>query len=379
MVKKKNLIILLFVLIGSVHGLNSISLNIFLTWVFIGLWIFFIIKIFENIKQHREFNSPYNTAFFVILPLFIGIFYSMWGYYTSFFGENLIMNSNIYFSLWSLIFGFPFVLYGSYSLYRCFKKYNVIYFGRRAVKAKVVGYLLSISIIFGIILYWIIFYSIIEFFNYLLIPLHFSLDLNLLIIFILTILNLILFGFLNPQRRLAPLTREYIAQRTRRVNALTRPSIHNQRVETTSRSTSPSTRTVTRSSTASYRSSRITPKSKSHARRTTITTETKKTKTNLKIRNINVYKPKAAFLTEEDFKCIFCFKLPKFSEDKGRGIILCPNCRYPSHADEFKDWLKTSNLCSRCSAPIPSSFRRNPRIISIKNYISIYKQILKKT
>ena len=379
MVKKKNLIILLFVLIGSVHGLNSISLNIFLTWVFIGLWIFFIIKIFENIKQHREFNSPYNTAFFVILPLFIGIFYSMWGYYTSFFGENLIMNSNIYFSLWSLIFGFPFVLYGSYSLYRCFKKYNVIYFGRRAVKAKVVGFLLSFSIIFGIILYWIIFYSIIEFFNYLLIPLHFSLDLNLLIIFILTILNLILFGFLNPQRRLAPLTREYIAQRTRRVNALTRPSIHNQRVETTSRSTSPSTRTVTRSSTASYRSSRITPKSKSHARRPTITTETKKTKTNLKIRNINVYKPKAAFLTEEDFKCIFCFKLPKFPEDKGRGIILCPNCRYPSHADEFKDWLKTSNLCSRCSAPIPSSFRRNPRIISIKNYISIYKQILKKT
>ncbi len=378
MVKKKNLIILLFVLIGSVHGLISISLNIFLTWVFIGLWIFFIIKIFENIKQHREFNSPYNTAFFVILPLFIGIFYSMWGYYTSFFGENLIMNSNIYFSLWSLIFGFPFVLYGSYSLYRCFKKYNVIYLGRRAVKAKVVGYLLSFSIIFGIILYWIIFYSISEFFNSLLIPLHFSLDLNLLIIFILTILNLILFGFLNPQRRLSPLTREYIAQRTRRVNALTRPSIHNQRVKTTRRSTSPSTRTVTRSTTASYRSSRITPKSKNNARRTTITTETKKTKTNLKIRNINVYKPKAAFLTEEDFKCIFCFKLPKFPQDKGRGIILCPNCRYPSHADEFKDWLKTSNLCSRCSAPIPSSFRRNPRIISIKNYISIYKQILKK-
>ena len=196
--------------------------------------------------------------------------------------------------------------------------------------------------------------------------------------FILTILILILFGFLNPQRSLSPLTREYIAQRTRRINALTRPNINRQRVERTSRSTSPSTRTVTRSTTTAYRSSRSTPKSKSNARRRTITTETKKTTTSVKIRNINAYKPKAAFLTQEDFKCIFCFKLPKFPEDKGRGIILCPNCRYPSHADEFKDWLKTSNLCSRCSAPIPSNFRRNPRIISIKNYISIYKQILKK-
>jgi hypothetical protein len=40
--------------------------------------------------------------------------------------------------------------------------------------------------------------------------------------------------------------------------------------------------------------------------------------------------------------------------------------------------MRTSNLCSRCSAPIPNNFRRNPRVVSVKNYILIYKQFLKK-
>ncbi|MFX0105165.1 MAG: hypothetical protein ACFE75_06715, partial [Candidatus Hodarchaeota archaeon] len=91
------------------------------------------------------------------------------------------------------------------------------------------------------------------------------------------------------------------------------------------------------------------------------------------------YRPKAANLSLEDFKCIFCFKLPELPKDNGRGIILCPNCRYPAHADEFKDWLRTSGLCSRCNAPIPSNYRRNPKIISVKNYIIIYKGILRKS
>ncbi|MHA1509547.1 MAG: hypothetical protein ACTSO6_12680, partial [Promethearchaeota archaeon] len=96
------------------------------------------------------------------------------------------------------------------------------------------------------------------------------------------------------------------------------------------------------------------------------------------VRNINNYRPRGSFLSLEDFKCIFCFKLPKLPEDRGRGVVVCPKCRYPSHADEFKDWMRTSNLCSRCSAPIPPSFRRNPRVISVKNYTIIYKQFLKK-
>ncbi len=372
MVKKKGLriIILIFLIIGLIHGLISYSLTILFTWLLIGLWIVFTIRIFENIKHHREFNSPHNTAFFVILPLFIGIFYSIWGSFTGLLGESLI--SGVYFSFWSLIFAFPFVMYGLYSLYLCFKKYNIIYFGRKSVKARALGYILSFSVLIFIIAYWITLYNFIEF------P---PVDLNLLLLFIAIVLILIVFGFTSTSPSIPTLTRNYIAERTRRINNLTTPSTQRQRARTTrTTNTSPSTRTTTRTTRSRTQSSRTNPKShKQTARtRTTNTTRTTRVKPTSKVRDLNKYKPRASYLTVDDFKCIFCFNLPKLPGDRGRGIVVCPNCRYPAHADEFKDWMRTSNLCSRCSATIPSSFRRNPRIISVKNYLIIYRHFLKK-
>ena len=373
MVKKKGFVIIfiIFLIIGIIHGaIISISLNIFLTWPLIGLWIILTLRIIGNIKRHREFNSPHNTAFFVVIPLFIGIFYSIWGYFTGILGENLIEGSSLYFSWWSIIFGFPFVLYGSYSLYRCFKKYNVIYFGTKSVKANAVGYALSFITILFIIIYWVVFYTFIEFYNSPLPPFHFSLDLNLLIFLIITILILIAFGFISSQRSLPALTQDYITQRTRRLNSLTSPSISNSsRSQRLSRATPPSritTRTTIRTTPTSHKK----------------TTKTRKTTTtklrSVKAQDFRRYKPKASYLSVEDFKCIFCFKLPKLPDDRGRGIVICPNCRYPAHADEFKDWMRTSNLCSRCSAPISSNYRRNPKIISVKNYLIIYSHFIKK-
>ena len=372
MTRKKTITVIftIFLLIGVIHGLLSYSFFNFATWLLIGLWLIFTLKIFENIKRHREFNSPHNTAFFVILPLWVGIFYSIWGYYTGILGENLL--GGIYFSLWSLIFALPFIIYGSYSLYRCFKKYNVIYFGTKAVKARKLGYILSFSVIIFILTYWITFYGVIE---------SFPLDLNLLLLLIATILIVIIFGFTNKRSSLPALTRDYITNRTRTINNLTTPTTQRQRARTTRvTNPTPSTRTTTRTTRSASRSSRTTPTSHRQTTRTKTSNKTHKTtvKPTSKVRNLNNFKPRASYLSLEDFKCIFCFKLPKLPEDRGRGVVVCPKCRYPSHADEFKDWMRTSNLCSRCSAPIPPSFRRNPRVISVKNYTVIYKQFLKK-
>jgi hypothetical protein len=372
MVKNKNLTIIfcIFLIIGLIHGLISFSFLNFATWILIGLWLIFTIKLFENIKRHREFNSPHNTAFFVIVPLGIGIFYSIWGFYTEILGENLLVV--VYFSVWSLIFAFPFILYGSYSLYRCFKKYNVIYFGTKAVKARKLGFILSFTVLIFILTYWISFYSAIE---------SFPLDLNLLLLFLTTILIVIVFGFTSTRSSLPTLTRDYIANRTRTINNLTTPTTQKQRVRTTRvTNPTPSTRTTTHTSRSRTQSSRTTPTSRRQTTRTKTSnkTHTTKVKPTQKIQNINKFRPKGSYLSLDDFKCIFCFKLPKHPEDRGRGVVICPNCRYPSHADEFKDWMQTSNLCSRCSAPIPSNFRRNPRVVSVKNYVVIYKQLLKK-
>ena len=372
MVKNKILTIIftLFLIIGVVHGLISYSFTNFATWLLIGLWLIFTLKIFENIKRHREFNSPHNTAFFVIVPLGIGIFYSIWGFHTGILGENLL--GGVYFSLWSLIFAFPFILYGSYSLYRCFKKYNVIYFGTKAVKARILGYILSFLVLIFIFTYWVSFYSVIE---------SFPLDFNLLLLLIATILIVIVFGFTNKRSSLPALTRDYIANRTRSINNLTTPTTQRQHVRTTRvNNPTPSTRKTTRTTRSRTQSSRTTPTSRRQTTRTKTSnkTHTTKGKSTLKARNLTNFKPRASYLALEDFKCIFCFKLPKLPEDRGRGVVVCPKCRYPSHADEFKDWMRTSNLCSRCSAPIPSNFRRNPRVISVKNYMVIYKHFLKK-
>jgi len=384
MVKIKTVIIILgiFSLIGIIHGITTASFNVFITWLLIGIWSIFSFKVFKNIKRYRSFHSPYNTAFFIIGPLVVGIFYSIWGYFTGLLGENLIEGGYLYFSLWSLIFGFPYIIFGSLSLYRCFKKYNVIYFGTKSIKARRLGYLLSISVLFFIIMFWVSFYSIVDFYESLLIPLHFSIDLNLLLLFISTLLIMIISGLSGTRSQLPQLTRKYIAQRVNNINNLTSPTRNRDHIRTTTRSSStPTTRTTTRTSRSVSHSLRSTPTTRRQttSSRTKTTTKTAARKPitmsqNAKnSRNLIIYKPRAANLSIEDFKCIFCFKLPEFPEDKGRGIVLCPNCRYPAHADEFKDWLKSSGLCSRCNAPIPASYKRNPKIIAVKNYLTAFK------
>ncbi|MHA2183539.1 MAG: hypothetical protein ACXAAI_00965 [Promethearchaeota archaeon] len=386
MAKIKSVIITLtiFSLIGIIHSVIQNSIAIFLSWFLIGIWVIYSFKVIKNIKQYREFNSPHNTAFFTIGPAFIGIFYSIWGNFTDLLGSNLLANSNIYLSWWSILFGLPYVLYSSISLYRCFKKYNVIYFGTKSIKARKFGYILGFFIMLYIIIYWGSFYLLVN-----------LIDLNLLIMLISTILTLIIAGFFSSRSQLPQLTRDYIAQRTNRLNQLTTPSRNasprRQTIRTSTRSSpTPSARTVSRSSRSVSNSTRSTPNGHIQTRSTRVKTTTrtttrrttgKPTRSNQgtsRHLNVKIYRPKAANLSIEDFKCIFCFKLPELPKDNGRGIILCPNCRYPAHADEFKDWLRTSGLCSRCNAQIPSSYRRNPKIISVKTYSIAYKDFLKK-
>ena len=94
--------------------------------------------------------------------------------------------------------------------------------------------------------------------------------------------------------------------------------------------------------------------------------------------NLNKLKPKGTILFKEDFKCIFCFQLPKLPEDEKRGIIICPHCRHPAHADEFRTWLKSSRLCSRCDRPFSINFIQNIEIIPTPVYIKAMKIIMKK-
>ena len=114
------------------------------------------------------------------------------------------------------------------------------------------------------------------------------------------------------------------------------------------------------------KSSQVRPKQKKEKKKPKIKEKVKK------------FAPKVGRVNIEDFKCIFCFKLPELPADKGRAIVLCPICKHPAHLDEFRDWLKRSKRCSRCDAPIPLAFRRKTTVIPIKFYVKVIK-IYKKT
>jgi len=382
--KWKIFIILIIVIIPIIIGISLESINALLSWFFIEFWLFFTIIFLKKIKTSREFNSPHNISFFIFGPLLIGIFYTIWGYFAfTGFPERNLLSSPLYLSTWNIFLAFPYILYGLFSLNSCFRKYDLIYiYKNKSVKARPLAFLYSIflliiSITFLILASW---------YRYL-----FSLDLthsNIDLLLLLTIIidGLLLFahGLIIKKPALPEITPDLINRRRRQLDRISTPITRTSpsRQRTVPASTSRSTRRREKPRTTSSRASRSTARSKTASKRARAPTtrssrsSISSTKTISPQRYANLL-PKAGVLTLEDFKCIFCFKLPELPADKGRGIILCPNCKHLAHADEFKDWLKSSVLCSRCDTPIPPRDRHNPKIISIKEYLNVIKEFSK--
>jgi len=367
------LIIAISLIIGFIHGVYiEPSFNILLSWILIGAWIAFTLKIFEQTRKYREYNSPHNTAFFILGPPFIGIFFTIWSSFTGLLGENLLSDPYVSLSYWSVIFGLPYLLYSMISQYNMFNKYVNVYFGTRAINARSFGFFCAISNFIVIIGYWIFLSSYTQSgFDTLLSPLYFQYDLLLIFTLIIFGILIIVPGIFGRRTSSIPrITSDYITDRTRRINETIRPPARRRQY-----STVPPPRQRSRTTSTQQRTRRATPARTTARSRTTTSSKSQKPKS---ISNYAKLKPKGLNLTLEDFKCIFCFELPKLPADKGRGIILCPKCKYPAHADEFRDWLRESSLCSRCDAPISSSYARNPKVIPVNEYLKVIKMFANK-
>jgi hypothetical protein len=392
---------LIFLGIGLIHGIfiNS-SLNIFFSWILVGLWILFTRKFIHKIKEYNEYNSQKNTSFFLIGTLGVGLFYNLWGYFTGLWGENLLEEfiPSVYVSLWTLIFAFPYLIYGLYTIRACFTKFNIVYLIRtRSLNARKFGIFYTILILFGILSYVIFFNIILNYFYIIVEQVYFYFDLMLVFIFLFLSYIFIRHGIFGSARSMPEISQDYIARRRQRLRSMTNPPIRRtssrastptpsssavsrtSATRTTSRSTTPRTSsrsTVSRPTTTRTTSQRsITPTpSRTKAYKPTTTQTTVHRPRTSGSSDFEKLKPKAGILSLEDFKCIFCFQLPKIPADNSRGIVLCPNCRHPAHADEFKEWTQDSPLCSRCDGSIPLSFRRNPVIIPVNQYIEVIEE-----
>ncbi|MFO8020697.1 MAG: hypothetical protein R6U96_18885 [Promethearchaeia archaeon] len=201
-------------------------------------------------------------------------------------------------------------------------------------------------------------------------------------ILVLTVISglLLIYGLAKLRGPLPEINQEIIARRRNRISRIQNEqprTIQNTRTRSraSSRRSTPtgsSARTSRTSRTSRSRSRRKRKKKKKRrapSRKTTKTTKTIK---------LGQLKPRTGNLSLDDFKCIHCFRLPELKKDKDRGIVVCPHCRFPSHADEFREWLRNSTLCSRCDTPLPKSYVRNPPIIPVDVYLKAMKKLLKR-
>jgi hypothetical protein len=364
------------------------SINLFLSWILVGCWVSISIKTIAKIRSYKEFNSPHNTSFFILGINSIGLFYFYSSFYTELSNWEAFQEIQNYTFInpWIVFFALPYLIYGFYSLYKCIKKYRVVYiYKNKSVNARrfVIFYLILIfidNIIFLILLIYrveIVFFTPINNFPGFIFIFHTS------FIFVLLI-----YGIAKKKTSISDLSPEQIAERRAQIESIQRARIRprerpsstrsSSRKTTPSRRSSPSQTTSRRSSSKSSvkRDSRTKPsrKKESKKKKRKLTPQQKKQL----LERIKSMKPKTGMLTLDDFKCIFCFNIPKYPEDKGRKIVLCPKCNYPAHADEFKEWAKDSDLCSRCSAELPSSYKRNPKTVSVKFYTKVIQYYRKK-
>jgi len=388
--KKRTLIILLIFLgIAALFGLYLAgSWNLFFSLLLIGFWILFTIKFFQKRKEYQEYNSPKNTSFFLLCPLGVGLFYNFWGYFTGLLGENLLEDFSpfLYISPWTLLFALPYIMYGLLILRACYKKFDIVYIIRtRSINARKFAIIYTVLILIALLSYIIYFNVILNYFYIVVEQTYFYFDVMLLFFAIFLGYLFVRHAILGSKRIIPEVSQDYLTRRRRRIESVASTPIRSTRRTTPSASSSrrPSPRASTpQPSRATSRPTTSRPTTRRSTTQKPKTTSTQRTVTRKpKVAASQLFeklKPKAGILSLEDFKCIFCFELPKFPSEEKRGIVLCPNCKHPAHADEFKGWTTSSPLCSRCDASIPPSFRRNPRIILVKDYVRVINEFKKR-
>ena len=360
--ENRNLYISILV-IGSVFAFltmltdsdSLVAISIF----YLTILLILILRLIIEWRWYRSHNAPYASEFFLILLSIIAISSSLIAnnitlshYFDLRIEESILsmsinldtMSAGNYFvflNRFGLIIVTPFMIILLLLIRKFYTgRYPVIFIKRRRVKKEYVHiYSLLIAILFTF--NWIK-TGIIEFNS---------------LIFVLTITILIIQKYII--RIVIVPIQVVVPSRNRNSN------IYTSRRTTTSPSSS---RTRTRpssqrsSSTSSTSSSRNTS---SGVRQTTPTrtitsssgssafvvpglgnkaTSVKRTTKKLSATSLKRIIPKGQHLSDDDFRCIFCYQFPTDTK-----VVICPHCHYAAHEHEFIKWHSVSQLCSRCN------------------------------
>lgn len=379
------LILLISFIIALVANNESGSyLNGFYSYVLVGIWIICTSEFVIRIKRNRDYLADQNQMILIFGSLFLGNFYGWWGDLTPIFTNSLLPGITwVSLNVWQTIFAAPYLFIGTIFLILCLKKYFYIYLGKKSVSSQGTAIVLSIFFFVSNLVYLLIQQEIIAWS-----PANFYFResaLNLLVLLELIISLIIgIIGILNRPTAVSGYSLDRVSNR---LNEIDQQIASADRVANQARDREDAARRRElerqRRNQLEQQRRRKAQRRQEEIKRSTSKpspshkSKSQKSRKSLDKKTLLRMKPKTGILTEDDFKCIFCFELPNSSDSK-KGIVLCPNCNYPAHVDEFKEWVKTSSLCSRCDGEIPASFRRNPRVISTSTYLKAYKYWKKK-
>ena len=355
------IIFLASMVIAFMHGhpAEPDGTNAFYTWMLIGIWIMFTIRFIDQSLYLRQFNSPHNNIFFILGSFLVAFMTSAWGIFSTVLNGNLFHDVSpwLHVSPWMLVFSLPYLLYSLHAMHACFNKYFLVYVGPASVNARKFAIFLILLAFTLELMYLVFLFVFID---------TLTLDLVIVVRYIdpfrlLYLMVVFIFWARYGRQQPVPDTDALIPERqpARARSSPTPPQTRAPRPVPRSASSQRATSTA--------RSPR-TPKMPPQVRRVRVGGGK---------RNFEALRPKAGVLSREDFKCIFCFNLPVLPADEHRGVVLCPVCKHPAHADEFKDWARNSGLCSRCDATFSDNFRRNPKIVPVKTYVDAIKYFSK--
>lgn len=341
---------------------SDISLTIF----YLTILLILIIRLIIEWRWYRTHNAPYASEFFLLMLSIIAFSSSLvasnitLGNYFDLRLEDTILSMSIdldaisvgYFFVFLNRFGIliatPFMVILLFLIRKYYTgKYPVIFVNRKRVKKEYVHiYTLLVSLVF--IFLWMKSETI---------------EFNSLV-FVLTITIFLVQKYLL-RIVLVPI-QVIIPSRNRNSN------IYTSRASRRTISSPSSSRTRNRSSSQrstslnSSRNSRINTvntntrvSSNSSSTRTSTSdafvvpgvgnqaSTVKRTTKKLSAASLKRIIPKGQHLSDDDFRCIFCYQFPTDTK-----VVICPHCHYAAHEHEFIKWHSVSQLCSRCNKQI---------------------------
>jgi len=331
--------------IGSVFALlsylTSQSREISLTILYITLFIVSVIKIFEEWRYYHSYNAPLAASIFLLIPTLTGIGGSILAGTATIGLDGLLQTSflNMTLSLDLIGYGAIYIFLNLFSLVFCLSSYllilfliqkyysgrypSIFIFRKRLPSELVILY--NGVLILGFIVYWVENQAI-----------EFITLIFLLMSIALFIQHYVFKVVVVPFRRIrsAPLPSRTLSSHNSTSRSTPTISWGDTRPPSSLRSQSSSP------SVWSLSSVRVVP---------AISTPRTRTVNKLSPAIINSLTPLGQHLTEDDFRCIFCYEFPI---EKDRQVVICPHCKHPSHENEYNKWIAVASICSRCNKPV---------------------------